>query len=120
MYRMDEGVDAVGGWENDDSKGPRADLREHLARELHDTVASQLQAMLVEMELLRRDGKAPPEIERFQAETRQALGNLRALLYRLRAQSEPQEVIRELIELRVSAALEMRGVRRRRSSSAQV
>ncbi|MDR0360179.1 MAG: histidine kinase, partial [bacterium] len=43
----------------------RADLREHLARELHDAVAGQLQAMLVEMELLKRRG-APREIEEFQ------------------------------------------------------
>ncbi|MBO0690101.1 MAG: hypothetical protein J2P40_11110 [Candidatus Dormibacteraeota bacterium] len=83
----------------------RAELREHLARELHDAVAGQLQAMLVEMELLRRSGDAPREIETFQSTTRDALGSLRELLYQLRDRPAPPEGIRDQIERRVSAAL---------------
>lgn len=83
----------------------RAQLREYLARELHDSVAGQLQAMLVEMELLRRSGDAPGEIETFQSTTRQALGSLREMLYRLRDRPAPAEGIRDQIDRRVSAAL---------------
>lgn len=83
----------------------RAELREHLARELHDSVAGQLQAMLVEMELLRRTGDAPGEIETFQSTTRQALGSLREMLYQLRDRPAPPEGIGDQIERRVSAAL---------------
>jgi signal transduction histidine kinase len=74
----------------------------------HDAVAGQLQAMLVEMELLRRRRGAPGEIETFQAATRQALGSLRELLYQLRRRPEPTEAIREQIERRVGTALEAR------------
>lgn len=83
----------------------RSELREHLARELHDSVAGQLQAMLVEMELLRRSGEAPGEIETFQSTTRQALGSLREMLYQLRDRPAPPEGIRDQIDRRVSAAL---------------
>ncbi|MDR0358152.1 MAG: histidine kinase dimerization/phosphoacceptor domain-containing protein [bacterium] len=83
----------------------RAQLREHLARELHDAVAGQLQAMLVEMELLRRSGDAPGEIETFQSTTRQALGSLREMLYQLRDRPAPAEGIRDQVDRRVSAAL---------------
>jgi signal transduction histidine kinase len=91
----------------------RAELREHLARELHDSVAGQLQAMLVEMELLRRSGDAPGEIETFQSTTRQALGSLREMLYQLRDRPAPPEGIRDQIERRVSAALTKPGKGRR-------
>jgi signal transduction histidine kinase len=83
----------------------RAELRQHLARELHDSVAGQLQAMLVEMELLRRSGDAPGEIETFQSTTRQALGSLREMLYQLRDRPTPPGGIPDQIEQRVSAAL---------------
>lgn len=92
------------------SGGPdklRAELRRHLARELHDSVAGQLQAMLVEMELLRRSGDAPGEIDTFQSTTRQALGSLREILYQLRDRPAP-EGMRDQIERRVSAALSKR------------
>ena len=92
----------------------RVELREHLARELHDSVAGQLQAMLVEMELLRRSGDAPGEIETFQSSTRQALGSLREMLYQLRDRPAPAEGVGNQIEQRVSAALTKprRGTRR--------
>jgi signal transduction histidine kinase len=83
----------------------RADLREHLARELHDAVAGQLQTLLVEMELLRRRGDAPGEIEAFQVSTRQALRSLRETLYHLRQQSPDTEVIQAHIERKLSAGL---------------
>ena len=98
----------------------RADLCEHLARELHDSVAGQLQAMLVEMELLRLRGEAPGELETFQAATRQALGRLRALLYQLRGQPQPADAIGDQVERRLGAVLETRQVGKRRSASAKV
>jgi signal transduction histidine kinase len=106
--------------EREDSERLRVDLCEHFARELHDAVAGQLQAMLVEMELLRRHSDVPAEIETFQAATRQALGSLRELLYQLRERPEPPGAIREQIERRVGAALETRQVRERPSAPAQV
>jgi signal transduction histidine kinase len=84
----------------------RADLREHLARELHDSVAGQLQAMLVAMELLRRRGVAPEEIQDFQVTTRQALGRLRETLYHLREQSPDEERIQAHIDRKVAGALQ--------------
>ena len=86
----------------------RADVRAHIARELHDTVAGHLQAMLVEMELMRRRGEAPDEIKTFQAATRRALGSLRELMYQLRECPEPAEAIRKQIESRLDAAVATR------------
>jgi signal transduction histidine kinase len=83
----------------------RSDLREDLARELHDAVAGRLQAMLVEMELLRRRGDAPDEIQEFQLTTRQALGRLRETLYHLREQSPDEELIQAHIDRKVAGAL---------------
>jgi signal transduction histidine kinase len=97
----------------------RADLREDLARELHDAVAGQLQAMLVEMELLKRRGDAPGEIEEFQVTTRQALGRLRETLYHLRHQSPDSEMIQAHIERKVSGALATEPARRRHASAAK-
>lgn len=73
---------------SDESERLRAEISEHLARELHDAVAGQLQAMLVEMELLRRQGEAPAEIHTFQASTRQALRRLRELVNQPRVRPE--------------------------------
>ena len=97
----------------------RADLREHLARELHDGVAGQLQAMLVEMELLKRRGDVPGEIEEFQVATRQALGRLRETLYHLRQQPPDSEMIQAQIERKVSGALATAPARRRRAGAAR-
>ena len=91
----------------------RSEVREYLARELHDSVAGQLQAMLVEMELLRRTGDAPGEIETFQSTTRQALGSLREMLYQLRDRPAAPEAVRDQIEQRISAAHGRRGPSRR-------
>ena len=50
----------------------RRELREHLAREL--------QAMLIEMELLRRQGGVPAQIEDFLTTVRRALSDLRGIV----------------------------------------
>jgi signal transduction histidine kinase len=92
----------------------RTDVREDLARELHDSVAGQLQTMLVEMELMRRRGAAPSEIETFQATTRQALGSLREMLYQLRDRPTGPGGVDEQIERRVNAALTPPRGRKRR------
>ena len=97
----------------------RADLREHLARELHDAVAGQLQAMLVEMELLKRRGDAPREIEEFQVTTRQALGRLRETLHNLRQLSPNSEMIEAQIERKVSSAVATEPARRRHTRAAK-
>lgn len=97
----------------------RADLREHLARELHDSVAGQLQAMLVEMELLKRRGDVPGEIEEFQVTTRRALGRLRETLYHLREQSPDSELIQAQIERKVSGALATAPARPRPAGAAR-
>src|SRR5215211_5689053 len=97
--------------DNTDEDKLRAAVREYLARELHDSVAGQLQAMMVEMELLRRTGDAPGEIETFQSTTRQALGSLRERLYQLRDRPAAPEAVRDQIEQRVSAAVSKPGRR---------
>jgi signal transduction histidine kinase len=66
-----------------------ADIREWLARELHDAVSSQLTTMLVEMELLRRQAGTPTEVEAFQRDIRKVLMTLRRLLHELRRQTPP-------------------------------
>jgi signal transduction histidine kinase len=70
------------------------EVRRWLARELHDSVASTLTTMLIEMEQLKRrqdekDG-VRAELETFQESTRQVLNDLRRLLHNLRG--EPSHV----------------------------
>lgn len=82
-----------------------SEIKQWLARELHDSVASMLSTMLIQMEQLKRreedserhrEVAAEPltdvseELEAFQESTRQALGNLRRLLQELR--DEPGHV----------------------------
>jgi signal transduction histidine kinase len=74
-----------------------SEIKQWLARELHDTVSSTLTTMLIQMEQLkvreedpsRRGGLCPTaevhaELESFQNATRQALHNVRKLVYHLR------------------------------------
>lgn len=87
------------------SSADEAEIKQWLARELHDTVSSMLTSMLIQMEQLKRREADPvhgdevgaepltdvrEELEAFQESTRQALGNLRRLLQELR--DEPSHV----------------------------
>lgn len=64
------------------------DLRQYLARELHDSVVQTLQLMLVEMEQFKHEqldrGTVVKEVTGYQAQTREVLNELRDMLYDLR------------------------------------
>jgi two-component system sensor histidine kinase UhpB len=70
------------------------DLRQHLARELHDRVAQTLSTMLIDLERFKSDqtGRAGvlSQVELLQLWTRDALANLRDIAYDLRG-GEPVE-----------------------------
>lgn len=87
----------------------RSELREYLARELHDSVAGALQAMLVEMELLSRREGAPSEIEDFRAAVRSSLAQLRQLLRELRDLPIDHTLVQAAIDRKVATALERKG-----------
>jgi signal transduction histidine kinase len=74
---------------------PSEDLGRFLARELHDSVAQTLTAMLLELENFRRDqhGRAGAlsQIDTLEQSTRSALADLRALLVELRARQRAEE-----------------------------
>ncbi|MDQ6771610.1 MAG: histidine kinase [Candidatus Dormibacteraeota bacterium] len=69
-------------------------VRTNLARELHDRVAQTLTAMIMEMEnfkLLEVDlerGAVLDQVSAYQNSTREALSNIRAILYDLRGDEE--------------------------------
>ncbi len=71
--------------------GGSDDLRQQLARELHDSVVQTLQLMLVEMEQFKREQFDPQmvvnTVSGYQAHTREVLNELRELLYGLRDES---------------------------------
>jgi signal transduction histidine kinase len=78
-------------WETgapDDQAPFEVEIKQWLARELHDTVSATLTTMLIQMEQLKRreDDQVGvrSELEAFQDSTRQVLSNLRRLLYELR------------------------------------
>lgn len=78
-------------WETgapDDQAPFEVEIKQWLARELHDTVSATLTSMLIQMEQLKRreDDQVGvrAELEAFQDSTRQVLSNLRRLLYELR------------------------------------
>jgi signal transduction histidine kinase len=72
----------------------QGEIRRWLARELHDSVASRLTAMLIQMEQLKRSRESLPELSTeladFQESTRQVLTDLRRMLHELRG--EPADV----------------------------
>jgi signal transduction histidine kinase len=72
-----------------------ADVRRALARELHDRVAQTLTAMLIDLENFKMDQLGNQsvlrEIAALQESTRDALKNLRGVLYDLRGQSDIDE-----------------------------
>lgn len=74
---------------------PAEELGRYLARELHDSVAQTLTAMLLELENFRRDqhGRAGAlsQIDTLEQSTRSALADLRALLVELRARQRAEE-----------------------------
>jgi signal transduction histidine kinase len=75
--------------EDDVSPTSQDSVRHWLARELHDTVASHLTTMVIEMEQLKRQSSGPGlsrELERYQESTREVLGNLRRVLHQLRGE----------------------------------
>jgi signal transduction histidine kinase len=72
-----------------------ADLGTRLARELHDGVADELQAMLVELELLRRRDGVPEEIEEFPNTIHHALACLRHVIRELRDQGAQSRACRD-------------------------
>lgn len=80
-------------------------MREHLARELHDGVAGQLQTMLVEMELMRRREGAPSEIDEFRHTVRCALVDLRQILRDLRDLPADPALVQSRIDDKVASAL---------------
>ncbi|MDR0360546.1 MAG: histidine kinase dimerization/phosphoacceptor domain-containing protein [bacterium] len=82
----------------------RTELREHLARELHDGVAGEMQAMLIDMELLRRRGAAPLEIEDFQTTVRRALSGLRGIIRELRDLPPDPALVERAIDRKVARA----------------
>lgn len=90
----------------------RTELREHLARELHDAVASELQAMLIEMEVLHRRGGVPPEIQDFQATVRRALSDLRCIVRELRDLPPDPVLVEIAIDRKVAVAARARRQRR--------
>ena len=84
---------------------PDSDLRDHLARELHDSVASELQEMLVELELLKRRDGVPDEIEDFRTAIREALARLRNVVRTLRDLPTDPELVQAGIDRKVTASL---------------
>ena len=83
-------------------------VREHLARELHDGVAGQLQTMLVEIELMRRRNDAPSEIDEFRTTVRRALVDLRQILRDLRDLPADRALVQSRIDHKVASALARR------------
>jgi two-component system sensor histidine kinase UhpB len=62
-------------------------VRQHVARELHDRVVQTLQLMLLDMERFRLDQPSPKvksEVGDYQRSTREAINQLREVLYELR------------------------------------
>lgn len=80
-------------------------VREHLARELHDGVAGQLQTMLVEIELMRRRGNVPTEIDEFCTTVRHALVDLRQILRDLRDLPPDPALVQSRIDHKLQSAL---------------
>ena len=87
-----------------------SELREYLARELHDTVAGDLQAMLVELELLRRRNGVPSEIEDFRSAVRSSLAGLRQVVRELRLLPTDDFLVQAAIDRKLAKALEQRDV----------
>jgi two-component system sensor histidine kinase UhpB len=88
-------------------------LSKLLARELHDSVAQTLSAMLIELENFREDqyGRAGVlrQVDLLEQSTRKALTDLRRLLVDLRSQEFGEE---DLVKLIKRALLERKGRRR--------
>jgi two-component system sensor histidine kinase UhpB len=78
-----------------DETEDQGEIRRWLARELHDSVASRLTAMLIQMEQLKRSREEQPELSTelavFQESTREVLTDLRRMLHELRG--EPPNVL---------------------------
>lgn len=87
------------------SAADREPVREHLARELHDGVAGELQTMLVEIELMRRRENVPAEIDEFSSTVRRALVDLRQILRDLRDLPADPALVQSRIDHKVHAAL---------------
>lgn len=85
-----------------DETEDQGEIRRWLARELHDSVASRLTAMLIQMEQLKRSQEALPELSTelavFQESTREVLTDLRRMLHELRG--EPANVLGFIDNLR--------------------
>jgi signal transduction histidine kinase len=86
------GVEQSRGVDETEDQG---EIRRWLARELHDSVASRLTAMLIQMEQLKRSRESLPELSTelavFQESTREVLTDLRRMLHELRG--EPANVL---------------------------
>ena len=87
-----------------------SELREYLARELHDTVAGDLQAMLVELELLSHRNGVPSEIEDFRSAVRSSLAGLRQVVRELRLLPTDDFLVQAAIDRKLAKALEQRDV----------
>ena len=85
-----------------------SELRAYLARELHDTVAGDLQAMLVELELLSRRNGVPSEVEDFVSAVRSSLAELRQVVRELRLLPTDHLLIQLAIDRKVVKALEQK------------
>ena len=69
---------------------PALDIRQHLARELHDKVSQTLSAMLIDLDRFKSDqtGRASVlrQVDLLQEWTRDALANVRGVVYDLRGE----------------------------------
>jgi two-component system sensor histidine kinase UhpB len=76
----------------DDPAASALDVRQELARELHDRVAQTLTAMLVEMENFKAlefaRERVIHEVSGYQEATREALSNIREILHELRGDED--------------------------------
>jgi signal transduction histidine kinase len=74
-----------------------AEVRQMLARELHDRVGQTLTTMLVELENFKADQAGRQSVLRqvdvFETSTREVLNNLRSLLYDLRGEADVEDTL---------------------------
>ncbi len=90
------------------------DLRQQVARELHDQVAQTLTGMLIDLENFKSEEVSWVDVlrqlETIQGSTRQVLHNLRQLLYDLRAEEVAGDHFRESVDALVASFAERTGI----------